>query len=90
MIEPKPIKRPWQPRFTILGMMLWTLVISVAAAGVGYLVRSERSGGLGQMLFVGIMVAGPLILAVVVSAARAIILYATRPPKKRRKVGPHP
>lgn len=80
--------RPWQPRFTIIGMMLTTLVVSVAAAGVGYLVRNGSSGRFGHLLFLLITLAGPLVVVMLVSLVRAAVIYLSRPPKDARKRGP--
>ena len=80
-----PPRRPWQPRFTILGMMLTTLVIAVGAAGVGYLVRNKDEGRFGQLLFLLITLASPLVVVIVVSVAWAIVVQNSRPPKKRPK-----
>lgn len=64
--------------------MLTTLVVSVVAAGVGYLVRNRGEGRFGHMLFLLITLAGPLVVVIIVSVVRAIVVYASRPPKKRR------
>lgn len=77
--------RPWQPRFTILGMMLTTLVVAVAAAGVGYLVRNQGEGRFGHLLFLLITLASPLVVVIVVSIARTVVVHFTRPAKKRPK-----
>lgn len=82
--SPPVRRRPWQPRFTIIGMMLTTLVISVVAAGVGYLVRHQGKGRFGHLVFLLITLASPLVVVTIISLARAAIMYATRPPKKRR------
>jgi FtsH-binding integral membrane protein len=74
----------WQPRFTIFGLMLSTLVISVAAAAVGYLVRNQGKGRFGQLLFLLITLAGPLVVVILVSLARMIFVRLSRPAKKRR------
>ncbi len=76
--------RPWQPRFTILGMMLTTLVVAVAAAAVSYLVRlSDRRSG--HLLFLIITLAGPLILVIAVSLIRAAIIASIRLRKQKQK-----
>lgn len=77
--------RPWQPRFSILGMMLTTLVIAVAAAGVGYLVRNSGQGRFGHLLFLLITLASPLVVVIGVSVVRTIIVHTSRPTKKRTK-----
>ncbi len=80
-----PPPRPWQPRFTILGMMLTTMVVAVAAAGVGYLVRNQGKGRFGHLLFLLITLSSPLVVVIVVSIARTIIVQYSRPAKKRPK-----
>lgn len=80
-----PAQRPWQPRFTILGMMLTTLVIAVAAAGVGYLVRNQGKGRFGHLMFLLITLASPLVVVIAVSIVRTIIVHTSRPAKKPRK-----
>jgi hypothetical protein len=83
MSPPKSAGRPpWQPRFTIASMMLVTLVCSVAAAGVSYLVRynnaSGKDGRIGTLLFLLITLAGPLVLVVIVSLGRQIFDLLSR------------
>lgn len=80
-----PSRLPWQPRFTILGMMLTTLVVAVAAAGVGYLVRNSGQGRFGHLLFLLITLASPLVVVIAVSVLRAVIVHTSRPTKKRPK-----
>jgi hypothetical protein len=60
-------------------MMLTTLVVSVAAAGVSYLVRYGSEGRFGTLVFLLITLAGPLVLVVLVSLARSIGDYFSRP-----------
>jgi hypothetical protein len=66
--------------------MLTTLVVSVAAAAVSYLVnyRRESDGRFGQLMFLLITLAGPLVLVVVVSLVRHISELLSRPRRRRR------
>jgi len=81
-----PARRPWQPRFSILSIMLTTLVVSVAAAAVSYLVnyQSESDGHFGQLMFLLITLAGPLVLVVLVSLVRRISEFLSRPRRRGR------
>lgn len=83
MPPPPNIAPPWQPRFTIAGLMLATLVCCVAAAGVSYLVRSG-GGKWGVLVFLLITLAGPLVLMVAVSLAKALADVMNRAGKRRR------
>jgi hypothetical protein len=81
---PSPSRpRPWQPRFTIFGLMLTTLVIAVVASGVGYLVRAG-TGNRGKLVFALIILAGPMLLIVAVSLLRTATLYFQQPRKRRK------
>lgn len=69
---PNPnVPRPWQPRFGIGTMLLVMLLVSVVAAGAGYLVQALRGGRQFQLAFILFTIAGPLLLAVLVSLVRA-------------------
>lgn len=87
--EPRPpIARPWQPRFTILGLMLTTLVVAVAAAAVSYLVKytdADKRDHFGQLVFLLITLAGPMLLVILVSVARVVAVTLSRSPKRPRK-----
>jgi len=77
-----PQQRPWQPRFSIAGMMLVTLLFGVAMAGVSYLVRYggnvAKIGNIGTMIFLLITLAGPLIVVIFVSLGRAVMDWLSR------------
>lgn len=71
-------------------MMLTTTVVAVGAAAVSYLVRfgernDKNTDSGGHMLFMIFVVAGPLILAIVVSLIRAAVIAWTRPRKQKQK-----
>ncbi len=83
MVDNRNIAPPWQPRFSIGALMLATLVCCVAAAAVSYLVRSG-GGRWGVLVFLLITLAGPLVLMVAVSVARAIVEAMNRPRKRKR------
>jgi hypothetical protein len=88
MPDPKPrdqkprIAKPWQPRFSIGGMMLATLVCAVAMAAVSYLYRYRHAERFGTLLFLIITLAGPLVLVVAVSLARSLADILSRPRRK--------
>jgi hypothetical protein len=66
--------------------MLTTLVVSVAAAAVSYLVnfRRETDGHFGQLMFLLITLAAPLVLVVVVSLVRRLNEVWSRPRRRGR------
>lgn len=63
--------------------MLVTLLVSVSAAGVSYLVRSEGRGGM--LVFLLITLAGPLVVMAVISGIRSAVFYYQQQQRKRRK-----
>lgn len=68
-LPPHPPPAPsWQPRFSIFGMILATVIVCVMAAGGGYLYRSlQQEDVQSQSTFVIFIVAAPVILIVLAS-----------------------
>lgn len=66
--------------------MLTTLVVSVVAAAVSYLVNYRRAsdGHFGQLVFLLITLAGPLVLVVGVSLVLRASEILSRPRRRRR------
>jgi hypothetical protein len=68
-LPPHPPPAPsWQPRFSIFGMILATVIVCVMAAGGGYLYQALRQeDARAQSTFVIFIIAAPVILIVLVS-----------------------
>jgi hypothetical protein len=65
-----------RPQFNMLGMMIVTLVCSVAFAGMYYLIKAEQNDASARLTGILFLLAGPMLLMVVVSALVAYFYRA--------------
>lgn len=70
--------RPWQPRFSLSGLMLVMLIFCIMGAAASYFVQSTRLGRGYQAAFIAVTLVAPLLLLVVVSNVTALL-------RKRRR-----
>jgi hypothetical protein len=74
--EPPQPTRGRLPQFNMLGMMIVTLVCSVAFAGMYYLIKAEQNDASARLTALLFLLAGPMLLMVVVSALVAYFYRA--------------
>jgi hypothetical protein len=72
--QPQP--RPGRLQFNMLGLMIVTLVCSVAFAGMYYLIKAEQNDASARLTGILFLLAGPMLLMVVVSALVAFFYRA--------------
>ena len=81
MFAPAPRATPPQsgrPQFSLLGMLVVTVVLSVAAAPAYYLMRAAQGEPGAQLAGILLAVASPLLLIVVVSTMVSLARWWNR------------
>ncbi|QDU25572.1 hypothetical protein ETAA8_06410 [Anatilimnocola aggregata] len=68
---PGPVRR--LPQFNLLGLMVVTLICSVASSGIYYLVRAEANEAGMRLTALLFILAGPMLLLVIVSLLVALL-----------------
>jgi Na+/melibiose symporter-like transporter len=69
---------PWQPRYSLSGLMLVMLIFCIMGAAASYFVQSTRLGRGYQAAFIAVTLVAPLLLLVIVSNVTALL-------RKRRR-----
>jgi ABC-type bacteriocin/lantibiotic exporter with double-glycine peptidase domain len=77
--EPALVPRPWQPRFSIAGMLMLMLIVCVMAAAGSYFARALRDDSRpAHLVFLLMTLAAPMMLMIVVSILRQIFRGSRR------------
>jgi hypothetical protein len=74
--SPPPVDQPWRPRFNLFTLMLVMLIISVVGAGFYYVLRSMQSATDSGGVAILFILASPVLLVVLISAAWQIYRWA--------------
>jgi len=64
---------PWQPRFTLQGLFLLTLVVCAMGTAGAYLVRSLSGSRSDRFMFILFTLAAPPLLVIVVSTLAYLV-----------------
>ncbi len=70
--------RPWQPRYSLSGLLLVMLIFCIMGAAASYFVQSTRLGRGYQAAFIAVTLVAPLLLLVIVSNVASLL-------RKRRR-----
>ncbi len=74
---PRP-PAPWRPRYTIMSLMLVTLVCAVLASGGYYFLESMRHDNSPRAVFIIILLCTPILLMTLLSGLMSLLAWLNR------------